>query len=286
MGGVWSSPLDTITYFPNWIRWNSRTLWLLLNTEYFIDASYRELSHCRFEASEEEFASCSCQSGTNPDLRTEFKVSDFFLSSFFSLQLCLSVFLSLKKMTQKFPQSSNWYAWDGPSLPGRGRHWECVLEACTRRQGSLGEGGRNATALETWWKQRLMAAHISLVLWVPTMNAGSCFWLTSSIHHCVTWISHLNTLTLPFPSHLPHPNKRSLHEGWLYLVHIICHWITENIFGNKDPNCGILKFVLLPGCSSLGNVTDRVSRFSVFNLPGKELLTFSEHLGKHSPFEH
>lgn len=205
----------------NWVRWNSRTPWLLSNKEYFTDAAYRELSHCRLEASEEEFASCSRQSGTSPDCRTEFEASDFFLSSFF-FQLCLSVFLSLKKMTQKFPQSSNWYAWDGPSLSGRRRHWECVLEAWTRRQGSLGEGGRNAIALKTWWKQRLMAVHTSLVLWVPTMNAGSCFWLTSLIHHCVTWISHLNTFTLPYPSHLPHPNKRFMKGGYiLFTKHAI-----------------------------------------------------------------
>lgn len=80
----------------NWIRWNSRPLWLLSNREYFPDAASRELSHCRLEASEEEFASCSRQSGTSPDRRTEFEASDFFLSFFF-FQLCLSVFSFFKK---------------------------------------------------------------------------------------------------------------------------------------------------------------------------------------------
>lgn len=137
----------------------------------------------------------------------------WFLSFIFFFSVVPKCFSFLKKMAQKFPQSSNWYAWDGPSFSGRRRHWECVLEAWTRRQGSLGEGGRNATALKTWWKQRLMATHTSLVLWVLTMNAGSCFWLTSLIHHCVTWISHLNTFTLPYPSHLPHPNKKCMKGG-------------------------------------------------------------------------
>lgn len=49
----------------------------------------------------------------------------------------------------------------------------------------------------------------------------------------------------------------------------------------KILNVMLLEFVLLPDCSSVGNGTDiLVSRFSVFSLPGKELLTFNEDLSR------